>query len=115
VPGISDRIRVVSIVGRFLEHSRIFYYENGGSPEVYLGSADWMNRNLDRRVETVFPVEDPGARSRLKEILDEYLRDTIKSRVLNADGSYSRVPRRELDQPHNTQEVFLALARTEAE
>ena len=92
VPGLSDNISVRSIVGRFLEHSRIFYFENGGDPVVYIGSADWMQRNLDRRVELVAPIEDPRLRKRLKhEILDACLADNVKARVLLPDGTYERV------------------------
>src|SRR5438093_2487877 len=91
VRGISDRIRVRSIVGRFLEHSRIFYFANGGDEEVYLASADWMPRNLYERVEVMFPVKDPMLRNRVRhEILDAYLADTVKARVLRKDGSYVR-------------------------
>jgi len=89
--GISSRVRVRSIVGRFLEHSRIFYFENGGKSEIYLGSADWMPRNLYERVEVLFPVKDPHLCERLcNEILSSYLADTRKARVLNCDGTYSR-------------------------
>ena len=88
--GISSRIRVRSIVGRFLEHSRIFYFENGGNAEVYLGSADWMPRNLYERVEVLFPLKDPQLRARiLSEILPAYLADTRKARLLGANGCYS--------------------------
>lgn len=88
--GISSRIRVRSIVGRFLEHSRIFYFENGGSPEVYLGSADWMPRNLYERVEVLFPLKDEELRGRIcKEILPAYLADNTKARVLGPDGRYT--------------------------
>jgi polyphosphate kinase len=91
VKGLSHRIRVRSIVGRFLEHSRIFYFENGGEPDMYLGSADWMPRNLYERVEVMFPVRDRALRERLYgEILQNYLRDSAKSRFLRADGSYVR-------------------------
>jgi len=82
---------VRSIVGRFLEHSRIFYFENGGKPEVYLGSADWMQRNLYERVEVLFPLKDPQLCQRVcTEILSSYLADTRKARILGADGTYSR-------------------------
>jgi polyphosphate kinase len=92
VRGISDHIRVRSIVGRFLEHSRIFYFANGGQDAIFLSSADWMPRNLYERVEVMFPVKDPLLRERLKhEILDAYLADTAKARVLRQDGSYLRV------------------------
>jgi polyphosphate kinase len=89
--GISSRIRVRSIVGRFLEHSRIFYFENGGEPEIYLGSPDWMPRNLYERVEALFPIKDPQLCERVcTEILSAYLADTRKARILGADGTYSR-------------------------
>jgi len=89
--GLSSRIRVRSIVGRFLEHSRIFYFENGGNPDLYLGSADWMPRNLYERVEVLFPVKDPIHREKIcKEILDGYLADTRKARTLRPDGRYTR-------------------------
>jgi len=89
--GVSSRIRVRSIVGRFLEHSRIFYFENGGEPEIYLGSADWMQRNLYERVEVLFPLNDPELRRRIaEEILPVYLADTRTARVLGADGKFSR-------------------------
>jgi polyphosphate kinase len=90
VRGLSQRIRVRSIIGRFLEHSRIFYFENGGTPDVYLGSADWMPRNLYERVEVMFPVKDANQRQRVVNILLDYLRDTAKSRILHADGKYFR-------------------------
>jgi polyphosphate kinase len=90
VRGLSQRIRVRSVIGRFLEHSRIFYFANGGDPDVYLGSADWMPRNLYERVEVLFPVKDAGLRQRVIEILMQYLKDTGKSRVLHANGNYAR-------------------------
>ncbi len=89
--GVSSRIRVRSIVGRFLEHSRIFYFENAGEPEIYLGSADWMQRNLYERVEVLFPLKDAQLRRRIKEeILPAYLADTRAARLLDADGKFSR-------------------------
>jgi polyphosphate kinase len=91
VRGLSSRIKVRSIVGRFLEHSRIYFFENGGKPELYLGSADWMPRNLYDRVEAMFPVKDPQIAGRIcNEILAPYLADTRKARILNSDGTYSR-------------------------
>src|ERR1700686_1644919 len=91
IRGVSDRIRVRSIVGRFLEHSRIFYFENGGEPEVYLGSADWMSRNLHERVEVLFPLKNPLLRDRVvHEILAAYLADNMKARFLQKDGRYLR-------------------------
>ena len=91
---MSEKIRVRSLVGRFLEHSRIFYFANGGDEEVYLGSADWMPRNLYERVEVMFPVQDPVLKERLRiEILGAYLADTVKARLLRPDGSYVRAGR----------------------
>lgn len=113
LPGISDNIRVRSLVGRFLEHSRIYWYLNGGKDELYLGSADWMTRNLDRRVETVFPVERAAAKRKVRELLDLYMLDNVKSRELNPDGSYSRVRPSEGDRVISTQELLLAIARGE--
>jgi polyphosphate kinase len=91
VPGLSDNIRVVSIIDRYLEHARIFYFENAGSPEYLLASADWMPRNLDRRVEIAFPVLDPALQAQVREILNIQLADTVKARRLLADGSSVRV------------------------
>jgi polyphosphate kinase len=91
IRGVSDRIRVRSIVGRFLEHSRIYYFENGGEPEIYLGSADWMPRNLHERVEVLFPLQNPLLRDRvIHEILAACLADNVKSRFLQSDGRYLR-------------------------
>ena len=91
IRGLSDRIRVRSIVGRFLEHSRIFCFENAGEPEVFVGSADWMPRNLHERVEVLFPVKDPLLRDRIiHEILAAYLADNLKARLLQQDGRYLR-------------------------
>jgi polyphosphate kinase len=91
IRGISERIRVRSIVGRFLEHSRIYYFENGGQPEVYLGSADWMPRNLHERVEVLFPLKNPLLRDRVVyEILAAYFADNVKARFLQKDGRYLR-------------------------
>jgi polyphosphate kinase len=91
IRGVSDHIRVRSIVGRFLEHSRIYFFANGGEEEVYLGSADWMPRNLYERVEVIFPVKDELLRERVRqEILEAYLADNVKSRLLQKDGSYVR-------------------------
>jgi len=108
IPGISENISVRSIVGRFLEHSRIFYFYNDGEEGIYLSSADWMTRNLDRRVELLFPIEDIEARNAVKEILDISLLDTEKARILNSDGIYTRVDRRGKDSV-NSQESFYDL------
>jgi polyphosphate kinase len=94
IDGVSEHIQVRSLVGRFLEHSRIYYFRNGGADEMYLGSADLMPRNLDRRVETLFPVEDATIRKRLLRILAIYRRDTANTRILQPDGGYRRAHRR---------------------
>ena len=107
VPGLSENIRVRSIVGRFLEHSRVLYFLNDGAEEVYMGSADWMVRNLNRRVEVVTPVEDPRLRKYLKEdVLDIYLRDNVNARELQPDGSYMRVRVDDGDEPFDSQMYF---------
>jgi polyphosphate kinase len=90
VPGLSENIRIISILGRFLEHSRIFYFLNGGDEEFYIGSADWMNRNLDYRVEAVVPIDEPGHRERLREILTSMLADTGHAWELNGEGAWTR-------------------------
>ena len=116
LPGISENIRVVSIVDRFLEHSRIFYFHNNGDAQVYIGSADWMDRNLARRVEVVFPVEHTELKHRLvHEILAIGLADNTKARELLPDGTYRRV-RRAADQPAvRSQERFLEIAAQNAQ
>ena len=92
VPGLSENIRVISIVGRFLEHSRIYYFHNGGNEQIYLGSADLMPRNLDRRVEVLFPVENPKLIRQLRDqVLAIYLADNVKARQMQPDGTYLRV------------------------
>jgi polyphosphate kinase len=108
VKGLSERIRVRSIVGRFLEHSRIYHFANGGEDEFYLGSADWMPRNLFERCEVVFPVRDPVARGRLhNEILPAYLADTVKARLQQSDGSYKRANKVAKDAPVFSAQDFL--------
>ena len=94
VPGVSDNIEVRSIVDRFLEHARIFYFHNGGHEEVYLGSADWMRRNLSKRLELLFPVRDPGHRRRLIDALETYFADNVKAWRLSPDGNYERAGRK---------------------
>jgi polyphosphate kinase len=108
LPGVSDNIRVISIVGRFLEHSRIYWFRNGGREEAFVGSADLMPRNLSRRIEVVFPVETPKHLRRLKdEILDTYLADNVNARRMNADGSYERIRPAENEKKVDSQESSL--------
>ncbi|MBI5833906.1 MAG: polyphosphate kinase 1 [Armatimonadetes bacterium] len=111
VKGVSETIRVRSIVGRFLEHSRVFCFGNGGDPKLYMASADWMERNLNRRIETMFPIEDPALRDHIiRDILMVYLADNAKARLLQSDGSWVR-PARAVDAPLlNAQEEFLRLS-----
>ncbi len=104
IPGVSDNIRVLSIVDRFLEHSRICYFENGGRPQYWIGSADWMPRNFFRRIEAVFPIEDPGLRRRVKnDLLGIPLADNVKSWQLQSDGQYTPVKRKQF----RSQEEFI--------
>src|SRR5437773_10125983 len=109
VRGVSDHISVRSIVGRFLEHSRIFYFANGGEEEIYAGSADWMPRNLYERVEAQFPARDPMHLHRLRnEVLAAYLADTAKARRLRSNGSYAR-PSARAHAGFSSQEFLVAL------
>ena len=104
IPRVSENITVTSVVGRFLEHTRIFYFRNGGDEEIILGSADLMPRNLDGRVEALFPVEDPGVRSALRDkILLVHLRDNVRARRLLSDGEYERVKPGADDEPLDSQ------------
>jgi polyphosphate kinase len=113
--GVSENVRVTSVVDRFLEHSRVYYFENGGDPEVYIGSADWMDRNLSRRVEVVFPVEQADLKARLiDEVLRTTLSDNVKARELRADGSYERVRPKAGEAPLRSQQRFLELAEEAA-
>ena len=108
VKGLSERIRVRSIVGRFLEHSRIFHFANGGNDEIYLGSADWMPRNLFERCEVIFPVRDPAAITRIhNEILPAYMADTVKARIQQTDGNYLRASKLNKDAPVFSSQDFL--------
>jgi polyphosphate kinase len=108
VQGLSENITVRSIVGRFLEHSRVFFFANGGEDEVYTGSADWMPRNFDRRVEVITPVKDKEIKRYLTdEVLKTYLRDNVKARRLLSDGSYERVRPAQGEERINAQEYFI--------
>lgn len=109
MPGQSDNIRVSSIVGRFLEHSRVYYFYNGGKEEVFLSSADLMPRNLDHRVETLFPVEDGEISRRIVQILEILLKDNVKARRLMPDGHYKRVAAKG-EKKLSSQEFFCKMA-----
>ncbi len=117
VKGLSENIRVRSVVGRFLEHSRIFMFANGGEQEVYLGSADWMPRNLFERCEVVFPVRDGAAKSRIQdEIVAAYLADTLKARLQQPDGTYQRAAKLAKEPvPFSSQAYLMQLAEGKAE
>ena len=113
IPGVSENITVRSIVGNFLEHARIFYFYNNGWEEVYMGSADWMPRNLDKRVEITFPVEDEACRRKVMEVLRVQLEDNVKAHILQPDGTYEKVDKRGKTLVC-AQEYFCELARREA-
>jgi len=113
VAGLSDRIRVISVIGRFLEHSRIFYFNNGGAEEVYIGSADWMPRNLDMRVEVVAPVEDESLVKELKQILEVILADNRQAWELHPDGTYSQKHPQEGEPAMSSQQHFMSQGRPE--
>lgn len=108
IKGISENIRVISVVGRFLEHSRIFYFANDGKEEIYIGSADWMHRNLDRRVEAVVPIKDADLKKYLKEeILEIYLRDNQNAQLLHKDGTYEKITPKKHEADFDSQMYFV--------
>jgi polyphosphate kinase len=108
---VSERIRVRSIIGRFLEHSRVYYFENQGKPLVYVGSADWMPRNLHNRVEVVFPIEDPSLKNHLiNDILLRFLEDNTRSWRLLPDASYERIVAAGDAEPRSAQAEFMEAA-----
>ncbi|HEU4835861.1 MAG TPA: polyphosphate kinase 1 [Pyrinomonadaceae bacterium] len=111
IPGLSENITVRSVVGRFLEHSRVFWFQNGGDDELYIGSADWMARNLKHRIEVVAPVTEPQAKRYLRDVLDAYLRDNTKARELQPDGRY--VPVGDGAEPFNSQDYFVGRLTSE--
>ena len=110
LPGQSETVRVISIVGRFLEHARIFYFANSGKPEYFFGSADWMSRNLDYRVEAITPVEEPRLQDELRTILDLQLGDNVKAWELGADGTYLQRHPLPGDAARNSQEMLMQRA-----
>src|SRR5262245_29255831 len=109
VPGLSDRIRAISIIDRFLEHARVFYFQNGSEPDYLLASADWMPRNLDNRVEVAFPILEPSLQRQIRDILEIQLADTAKARLLRADGRSERVSAAS-SPPLRSQELLYELA-----
>lgn len=112
--GLSEKIRVRSIVGRFLEHSRIYYFYNAGEESIYLSSSDLMDRNLDRRIELLFPIEDANNKKILKEILNIYLKDVVKARILNMDGTYKNINKK--GKKHiNSQEYLFEITKRNKE
>ena len=113
VPGLSENIRVKSVVGRFLEHSRIFCFRNGGDDEVFIGSGDWMTRNLRERVEVMAPVRDPALRERVSRVLSIYWADVASTRWMRHDGSYARASAPEGTDAPSAQEIFLREAAGE--
>jgi polyphosphate kinase len=115
IPGISENIRVRSIIDRFLEHSRVYIFGNGGDTEVYLSSADWMTRNLDRRVELLFPIKQPDLMNRVMAIVDHYLLDNTKSRILDSTGTYRRIQPKAGEPAVNSQMYFMEQAIKMAE
>jgi polyphosphate kinase len=115
LPGRSETIRVVSIVGRFLEHARIFYFANAGAPEFFIGSADWMSRNLDARVEAIVPVEEPRLQEELKAILDLQLADNVKAWDMRPDGTYVQRRPAPGEEPRSSQDLLMQRALERAE
>ncbi|MDZ4677485.1 MAG: polyphosphate kinase 1 [Oligoflexia bacterium] len=113
IPGLSDNIRVISIVDRYLEHSRIYFFQNGGNPHIYLSSADWMPRNLHNRIEVAFPINDPELKKYIRDvILETFLKDNQKARMLLPDSNWVRVQPSPGEPPHQAQEVFQRLAKS---
>jgi polyphosphate kinase len=110
IPGVSDNIRVISIIGRYLEHSRIYYFQNGGDAMVFIGSADWMTRNLDRRVEVITPIEDPDISKDLQEILGIMLSDNRQAWDMQSDGSYKQRRPQIGTEAESTQQVLMEMA-----
>jgi polyphosphate kinase len=111
VKGLSENVVVANVVGRCLEHARIFHFRNGGAEEIWLSSADWMPRNLDKRVELLFPLLDEGVRAQAKDILAAYFADTAKGRRLLPSGRWARVEAPPGEAPFSAQERFYEMAR----
>ena len=114
VAGVSENIEVISVVDRFLEHSRIYYFLNGGEEQIYLASADWMSRNLDKRVELMFPVDDAAHKTTVLNALRAMFRDNVKARCLRPDGSYERKAPQPGEPPFRVQQHLQEEARRRA-
>jgi polyphosphate kinase len=114
VPGLSENIRVISVIDHYLEHSRIIYFANRGNEELYLSSADWMPRNLDRRVELMFPVQDKKLKTEINSRLSAYFNDNCQARILCADGTWKRVVAPAGEKPFRVQKDMLARAARES-
>jgi polyphosphate kinase len=110
VPGLSERIRVISVVGRFLEHNRIFVFWNDGDPQYYVGSADWMTRNLRRRVEAVVKVEDAACKAELESIMRTYLADNCQAWEMDGTGAYERRRPVEGEEPRSAHDLLMRSA-----
>jgi len=115
IPGVSENIRVISIIDHYLEHSRIYYFANGGAEELYLSSADWMTRNLERRVELLFPVQDEKIKAELHDILNDYFRDNCQASVLGGNGTWTRPVRNEKENVFRIQKEMLSRAAKASE
>jgi polyphosphate kinase len=115
IPDVSATIEVVSIVDRFLEHARVYHFLNGGDDEMYLASADWMTRNLDKRIELLFPLENDAHKREVRAALDAMFRDNVKARRLGADGTYRRVKRARGDAPFRVQQFLQDEAKRAAD
>jgi polyphosphate kinase len=114
VPDLSENIKVISIIDHYLEHSRIYYFANGGAEELYLSSADWMPRNLDRRVELMFPILDEKIRTELRDMLNACFQDNCQARLLKSDGTWQPLSPLEWEKPFRLQRDMLSRAALEA-
>jgi polyphosphate kinase len=114
LPGYSDRVRVVSIIGRFLEHDRIFFFQNGGDTKLFIGSADWRGRNLDERVEAITPILHPELKTRLIELIELALQDNVLAWEMSSEGSYSRHTPRDGEEPHDLHLTLMEATRRAA-
>jgi polyphosphate kinase len=110
LPGVSENIRVISVIDHYLEHSRIYYFLNGGAEELYLSSADWMLRNLEKRVEILFPIQDEKLRTELVDILNDYFRDNCQASILGSDGKWTRITSDDGEKPFRVQKEMLSRA-----